>query len=416
MEALRSSAVDEHREGLGLLDTSAEPPALRRPKRFRAVVSAAAVFAAGVMLLVWNARMASPLAAIDRGEGGSALGGLNGTTKSFLLTGCPVGLVKQGCLENGKFDADCCALPGTSSCAGGGDPVSGGQCGANGAVYTCCEVCPANTHRHGCTENGHTDGDCCAAPGTGGCYKGEAARGSQCASNGAVTTCCPESGVSAPQDDVFFCWMVSFSTGPEAELTREQFNHDIGIFACAKYTVFSDGPMHPVPTTDMGSLKAPMGFWGSWANTAVFVRAWDKVLDDAQWESCGWTIKVDPDAVWYPQRLVAKFQHEDSFWPLYVRTIDQMMLGPLEILSHGAMRYFAANRHAKCYQNPTFTGEDGWITWCLDLLGVQMRHGDDLLVSSHDVGMCYNGQAVAFHPFKTLKPWAECYLASARQR
>jgi len=41
----------------------------------------------------------------------------------------------------------------------------------------------------------------------------------------------------------------------------------------------------------------------SWLNTLVFIKAWQLVKWDGRYQKHDWTVKVDPDAVFFPERL-----------------------------------------------------------------------------------------------------------------
>ena len=115
----------------------------------------------------------------------------------------------------------CCAMPGTGSCAEGYIYTPGASCHWIGAVTSCCtqiagdvdedidgcenygnsydsdctsEYCEESAVKPSsrvCLENGHVDSDCCAMPGTGSCAEGYAyTAGSECHWIGAVTSCC----------------------------------------------------------------------------------------------------------------------------------------------------------------------------------------------------------------------------------
>merc|ERR1712110_582673 len=108
----------------------------------------------------------------------------------------------------------------------------------------------------------------------------------------------------------------------EVSLLKSQLSHgDVGIFACNQWAVYSNesvvlspGPPR-VLLTDVfaGTLKCKVGGpWHSALNTEIFVRLWDKVLQDPRAWSNDWTVKVDPDAVFFPDRLHRMLREK---WP-----------------------------------------------------------------------------------------------------
>ena len=55
----------------------------------------------------------------------------------------------------------------------------------------------------------------------------------------------------------------------------------------------------------MGIWKWPGkgGEFGTALNLDIFIAVWTKVISDAIFEKHAWTVKVDPDAAFFPQRL-----------------------------------------------------------------------------------------------------------------
>merc|ERR1719329_213043 len=99
-------------------------------------------------------------------------------SKAAVLFMLPLALAQHDpskCLENGKFDKDCCAIGATSSCADGYIFAKGAPCPwakfAN--LYTCSNPATVNPHDASkCLENGKFDNDCCALQGTSSCEAG----------------------------------------------------------------------------------------------------------------------------------------------------------------------------------------------------------------------------------------------------
>jgi len=80
------------------------------------------------------------------------------------------GAEATACLENGNPDRDCCALPSEASCADGYVKVmSGTKCAYSYEEYSCVKLLPDPS---ACVENGKFDNDCCAKPNEGACLDG----------------------------------------------------------------------------------------------------------------------------------------------------------------------------------------------------------------------------------------------------
>mmetsp|Transcript_6524 Transcript_6524/g.20205 ORF Transcript_6524/g.20205 Transcript_6524/m.20205 type:complete len:421 (+) Transcript_6524:208-1470(+) len=109
-----------------------------------------------------------------------------------------------------------------------------------------------------------------------------------------------------------YCLSLMMPFGYEPSLLAEQEQRGVGIFACDKYAVFSNtttvlttGRPAPVKVTLMnGSLAVVYGGrWGTAMNTGVFNRFWTEVITIGDYRYYDWTVKVDPDAVFFPERL-----------------------------------------------------------------------------------------------------------------
>jgi len=109
-----------------------------------------------------------------------------------------------------------------------------------------------------------------------------------------------------------YCLSLMMPFGYEPSLLAEQRKQGVGIFACDETAVFSNSTVllpkktpSPVKITLMpGSLAVTYGGrWGTAMNTGVFNRLWTRVVEIGDYRQHDWTVKVDPDAVFFPDRL-----------------------------------------------------------------------------------------------------------------
>merc|ERR550525_171185 len=70
---------------------------------------------------------------------------------------------------------------------------------------------------------------------------------------------------------------------------------NVGIFACDGHGVFE------------GS-EAQLGEWGSVSNVDQFIDVWNQVKKDGTYKEHDWVVKIDPDAVFLPDRLKAHIE------------------------------------------------------------------------------------------------------------
>jgi len=108
-----------------------------------------------------------------------------------------------------------------------------------------------------------------------------------------------------------YCFSLMMPFGYEPSLLATQRMRGIGIFSCDEATVFSNltqlvtGEPSPVPIQLVeGSLAVAYGGrWGTALNTGVFNRLWTEVIRQGRYRHHDWVVKVDPDAVFFPERL-----------------------------------------------------------------------------------------------------------------
>jgi len=221
-----------------------------------------------------------------------------------------------------------------------------------------------------------------------------------------------------------FCWALMMPHGYEVSLMRTLLGRSAGIFGCNAYDVFSSGDIELSPgpplrigTTDIGSVKCNYG--GKWhlaLNSPVFIKVWKKVFEMRTYLQADWTVKVDPDAVFIPERLREQMLYSDPDACVYFNNCDQGLHGPIEVLARGGMRKFGAGIR-KCEKKLEHEfwefGEDVFLRHCLGILKVYRV--DNFRLLSEDRCMwedpartgCYSGK-VAFHPFKSPEKYFVC--------
>lgn len=248
---------------------------------------------------------------------------------------------------------------------------------------------------------------------------------------------------------VLFCFMVMRSTGYEPQIVKEQVRRGVGIFDCDEYVVIADSEIHlgEGPRGNVTTILNPVpqsATGGSWAmtnsflNVENFIQAWDKFRIDGRikdrWPKADWIVKLDPDAVFHPdalrQHLLQNKGAPNSYylncnkgnwappWPL--------LYGALEIFSKQAVQtYLAGQWRCKNELQWQGWGEDKYMSECMTHLGVQRAydfHGlDDMWCKCPDgspYGACQTTQCqepgyAAYHPFKSVDGWFDCWRHSA---
>jgi len=223
-----------------------------------------------------------------------------------------------------------------------------------------------------------------------------------------------------------YCFSVMMAGGYEEKLLRMQLGKGVSIFACESYTVMSStvvdlgtdsGGLLHVKSDDIGSLKCNFGGpWNLALNSEIFVRAWRHVFKKGIYRDHSWSVKVDPDAVFFPGRLLKRVERHDAISSSYLNDCDQGLHGPLEVISRGGMETFreGISNCTKSLKHEFWTwGEDVFLRHCLGLLHVQKVDDFRLLsepacFNEHpDQDGCSSGK-VAFHPFKSIQTYETC--------
>merc|ERR1740129_1820016 len=102
--------------------------------------------------------------------------------------------------------------------------------------------------------------------------------------------------------------------GYERGILAMQKSKGLSLFACDGYAVYSNKAITLAPGLVSGvinsTLKCKMGGeFGTALNLQIFLVLWKKVMADAVYKNFGWTVKVDPDAVFFPETLRKLLAH-----------------------------------------------------------------------------------------------------------
>lgn len=190
-------------------------------------------------------------------------------------------------------------------------------------------------------------------------------------------------------------WMNS-----EAELVNHWKEQGKGICQCDDWSLF-DG---------IGG--------GSVHNIQSFIHAWKLVQDDGRWKNNDWSIKVDGDAVFFPEHLRQKIMwsyRTPQGSAVYLRNTFYKFkfLGALEALTREALEvYFEHGWECEAHLGQQ-GGEDYWLEQCLEGLGIDFQTDESLLHDKYaSDGNCNDPYGVAHHFFKKIEGgdgWDVCW-------
>jgi len=216
--------------------------------------------------------------------------------------------------------------------------------------------------------------------------------------------------------------------GYELGLLQLQYSERQSIFGCDEYALYSDREVnisHGLVSSVIGSdLKCKYGGdSGTALNTGIFIALWKQVIAEGRFRFHAWTVKVDPDAVFFPDRLRGVLhRHHDGPNGVYVNNCKYGLHGPTEVFSRKALEAYAMN-YLQCERKFWFAythwGEDMYMDQCLQrVLNVQRNNEWAIICEDHcdcpEYTGCKTG-AITFHPFKTVSSYRECLVNAGAQ-
>jgi len=215
-------------------------------------------------------------------------------------------------------------------------------------------------------------------------------------------------------------------TGYEPTLVTMQYHQKASIFGCEEYALYSNRVLQIAPGIQTyvvnSSLKCKVGGEFKTAlNLDIFLAVWEKVHQVGRFALHDWTIKVDPDCVFFPDRLHASLASlQGGNHAVYLNNCKFGMHGPLEVFSRKAVQAWSkGTRHCqdhftKLCSGDCYWGEDLFIDQCLmKVLKIERISDYNLLAEDHcdpqeGWDTCRNESTVAFHPFKNEEGYRGC--------
>lgn len=229
-----------------------------------------------------------------------------------------------------------------------------------------------------------------------------------------------------------FCFSLVLPVGYERSLLALQYRHRASLFQCDEYAVYSNMSMDIAPgvtseVVDSDLVVRKGGEFGTALNTDVFLTVWAKVIKEGRFLFHHWTVKLDPDAVFFASRLRNLIlKHNETEKGTYLNNCKFGMHGPVEVFSRNAVKALGAGSD-RCMEHFTKLcsgkckwGEDMFIDQCLmRVLGVNREDDFHLLLEDHcdppeGWSSCKDTTAVGFHPFKTEEGYRHCLANATR--
>eukprot|EP00405_Crypthecodinium_cohnii_P014085 CAMPEP_0206459332 /NCGR_PEP_ID=MMETSP0324_2-20121206/24112_1 /ASSEMBLY_ACC=CAM_ASM_000836 /TAXON_ID=2866 /ORGANISM="Crypthecodinium cohnii, Strain Seligo" /LENGTH=804 /DNA_ID=CAMNT_0053930861 /DNA_START=33 /DNA_END=2447 /DNA_ORIENTATION=- len=230
-----------------------------------------------------------------------------------------------------------------------------------------------------------------------------------------------------------FCAALMLPNTYEQELLAMQYKRKVSLFKCDKYQVLSNGTYKIADGLYSGKIDSNLqckkgGEFGTALNLPIFIAFWNKVVADGDYLEHDWVVKVDPDAVFFADRLRQMVGvHYERKNGVYLNNCKYGLHGPLEVFSKNAIStwgsgyktcqdYFWKLCHGDC-----FWGEDLFIDQCLwKVLNVTRENDYRQLVEDHcDAPVknwtdytCEDTMHATYHPFKNEHTYMKCLDAA----
>jgi len=234
------------------------------------------------------------------------------------------------------------------------------------------------------------------------------------------------------------CFEVLRADSFELPLARHQQERQISVFACDEGLIFSDGEEpHSLGNNDQGfaihtvvepalrrkSIRADDPMAKPWPCTEDFVEVWSYLSEDGRFLNHQWTAKVDPDAVFFPDRLrhiLEPHTHRPD-WSFYMTNCNKfgppVLYNPIEAFSRAALRTFFRDRQ-RCFDLLPWhiMAEAEFMSRCMGMLGVNYIYADNLLSDWRCVhSPCSDGIKAAYYNYSDASPtgsWFRCWHES----
>jgi len=251
-----------------------------------------------------------------------------------------------------------------------------------------------------------------------------------------------------PKDaPTLFCVAVMMPGSYEVDLLREQLRSGgLGMFGCHAWAVYSNetvnmkpGSKDPAYTSKSftsGTLETQKGGeYNTSMNTQLFIKFWDKVLEDGEALKYDWIVKLDPDTLFLPDRLISLllskkgvFAQPEPEGGMYLNNCFLGEHGPIEVFSLKALNNYKTNK-AKCIDGAAAQhGQEDWyLRSCFEDIGVMKADTFNLLLEGNWACQerpsswtpdyrppCFAPQ-VAFHPFKDMHSYMHCWAEAISQ-
>lgn len=246
----------------------------------------------------------------------------------------------------------------------------------------------------------------------------------------ATTTAAP----GTPRQNIkLFCFAILSASDVLSELMVEVIAKKLGIASCDDWTIVSDSQLHlsAGSETPVDALVVDVDLstsHGAAANVREFSKVWQAIANDGNYQRADFIVKVDPDTVFFPDRLRDKLRQssfsatDPVFFANCVADVDlqaqehaRFMYGPIEVFSKAAVEAYFRNKDQCKGLRVAGDYEESFMTRCLLKLNVAFNTDmnfpllqDEHCQQGRSASPCVGG-SVAFHNFSSVQDWLRCW-------
>jgi len=229
-----------------------------------------------------------------------------------------------------------------------------------------------------------------------------------------------------------FCFCVMMRSTYEYGLVKEQVRRKVGIFStCDEHAVFSQDAPFSLGRLNHGKEAEVNAQWfqkavvgksedGTAGNALLFVHVFEAIKNDGRFRKLDWTIKADPDAVVLPERIrkhLGRVKEPFSYLvncnKMNYKPPFPMIFGAFEAFSGVSLKKFLDHGgKERCMRDLPYQrfGEDKFMGNCMRILGSHEFDDFQVLADKRCLGAnCRDGVAGAYHDFKGIPEWFECW-------
>mmetsp|Transcript_117313 Transcript_117313/g.378604 ORF Transcript_117313/g.378604 Transcript_117313/m.378604 type:complete len:523 (+) Transcript_117313:149-1717(+) len=207
-----------------------------------------------------------------------------------------------------------------------------------------------------------------------------------------------------------FCFCTINSTGVEPMLVKAQLKRRASIFSCDESEVFSHGR-----ALELGDGRVTTRVEGPGAHPNAFQQVWERVRKAGRYKKHDWTVKVEPDTVFFPHRLrfhVKRHTTQQGLNKFFTNCngYSSKLAKSIEVFSRQAIsKYlFDGGQCMRKFSGKGFS-EELFMTECLKMLGSSPVHDYDMLSDKAcTAAPCSDTTKVAFHDFGDVSSYLSC--------